>query len=88
MNVYPKSVHVSGTLCNYTWKVNLAAIFEAKLTIPLFGQTFELGIFISSAGMSILSDGKVWLQNIVKCGKYSPVKFANSVYFCIMRGKV
>ena len=26
---------------------------------------------------------KVWLQNILKCGKYSPVKFANFVYFCI-----
>ena len=24
----------------------------------------------------------VWLLNIVKCGKYSPVKFANFVYFC------
>ena len=30
---------------------------------------------------------QVWLQIIVKCGKYSPVKFANFVYFCITHGK-
>ena len=27
------------------------------------------------------------MQNIVQCGKYSPVKFANFVYFCIENGK-
>ena len=55
-----------------------------------FRQTLELGIFISAAGKSILNllNGEVWLQNIVKYAKYSPVKFANFVYFCIMRGKV
>ena len=26
---------------------------------------------------------KVWLRNVVKCGKYSFAKFANFVYFCI-----
>jgi hypothetical protein len=31
---------------------------------------------------------KVWLQNIVKCGKYSHVKFVNFGYFCITPGKV
>ena len=30
---------------------------------------------------------QVWLQNIVKCGKDSPVKFANFVYFCIANGR-
>ena len=30
---------------------------------------------------------KVWLQNIVKCRKYSPAKLANFVYFCITHGK-
>ena len=30
---------------------------------------------------------QVWLQNIVKCGKHSPVKFENFVYFCITNGK-
>ena len=55
-----------------------------------FTQTFELGIFISTAEKSIFNfvNYEVWFQNIVKCGKYSPVKFANFVYFCIMRGKV
>jgi hypothetical protein len=28
-------------------------------------------------------DCKVWLRNVVKCGKYSLAKFANFVYFCI-----
>ena len=27
------------------------------------------------------------MQNIVKCGKYSPVKFAKFVYLCITHGK-
>ena len=55
-----------------------------------FRKTFELGIFISTAEKSILNlvNCEVWLQNIVKCGKYSPVKLASFVYFCIMRGKV
>ena len=54
-------------------------------------QTFELAIFISTAGKSILNlvnYSEVWLQNIVKCGKCSPVKIANFVCFCIMCGKV
>ena len=45
-----------------------------------FRQTFELGIFISTAGSRVL--------NLVKWGEYSPVKFANIVYFYIMRGNV
>ena len=53
-----------------------------------FRQTFELGIFSSTAEKSILDlvklNGEVWLQNIVKYG----MKFANFVYFCVMRGKV
>ena len=55
-----------------------------------FGQTLELRIFISTAGKSILNleNCEVWVQNVVKYGKYSPVKFANFVYFCIMRGEV
>ena len=55
-----------------------------------FGQTFEFEIFISTAEKSILNliNCKVWLQIIVKCGKYSLVKFANFVYFCITRAKV
>ena len=30
---------------------------------------------------------QVWLQNIETCGKYSPVKLASFVYFCIANGK-
>ena len=46
-------------------------------------QTFEFGTSISTAGKSILNlyNCEVWLQNIKKCGKYCPVKFANFVYF-------
>ncbi len=45
-------------------------------------QTFELGKFIGTAGKSIinLAEFEVWLKNIVK---YSHVKFANFIYFCI-----
>ena len=52
-------------------------------------QTFELGKIISTAGKRIINllNGEVWLKNIVKCGKYSHVKFANFVHFCITRGK-
>ena len=53
-----------------------------------FTQTFELATFIGTAQKSILNLIKIWLQNNVKCRKYSPVKFANFVYFGIMRGKV
>ena len=55
-----------------------------------FRQTFELKIFISTAEKSIpnLANCEVWLQDIEKCGKYSPVKFANFVYISTMRGKV
>ncbi len=44
-------------------------------------QTFELGKFIITAVKSILNlvKSEVWLQNIVKRGKYSHVKFANFV---------
>ena len=46
-------------------------------------QTFQFGKSTSIAGKSILNFTQLssWLQNIVKCGKYSPVKFAN---FCIV----
>ena len=52
-------------------------------------QTFEFEKSISTAGKSILNfrNCQVWLQNILKCGKYNPVKFANFVYFCITHGK-
>ena len=42
-----------------------------------FAQTLKLEIFISTAKKSILN--LVKLQNIVKCGKCSPVKFASFV---------
>jgi hypothetical protein len=29
---------------------------------------------------------KLWLRNVVKCGKYSLAKFTNFVYFCIACG--
>ena len=55
-----------------------------------FRQTFQLGIFISTAERSILNLVKLQSLNAKHCkmSKYSPVKFANFVYFCIMRGKV
>jgi hypothetical protein len=31
---------------------------------------------------------KVWLRNVVKCGKYSPAKFPNFVLICITCGKM
>jgi hypothetical protein len=34
-----------------------------------------------------LEMSNVWLRFVVEWGKYSPVKFANFVYICIMRGK-
>jgi hypothetical protein len=36
----------------------------------------------------ILANCKVWPRNVVKCGKYSPAKFANFVLICITRGKI
>ena len=51
-------------------------------------QSFKLENNFSTVGKSFLSLVKeVWLQNIVKCGKYSPVKFANFVYISITHGK-
>ena len=52
-------------------------------------QTFELGKSMSTVGKSILIsyNCQVCLQNTGKCGKYSPVKFANFVYFCIAHEK-
>ncbi len=46
---------------------------KTQWTIPLIRQTFELGKFISTAGKSIINlvHCEVWLQNIVKCGKFS-----------------
>ena len=32
---------------------------------------------------SIAKNAEVWLQNIVKCGKYNPVKFANLYTFVL-----
>ena len=55
-------------------------------------QTFESGKLITNHYHSWKEhrkfSKKVWLQNIVKCGKYSHVKFANFVYFCITRKSV
>ena len=53
-----------------------------------FRKNLGIRILTSTAGKSTLNllNCEVWLQNIVRCGKYSPVKFANFVYFCIMRG--
>ena len=55
----------------------------------LFRQTFGLGIFISAAGKSILN-----LLNLLslvakhcEMWKYSPVKFANFVYFVLRAEK-
>ena len=58
-----------------------------------FRQTSELGIYEHGwkehpKFSKLVKCGCKMLQNIVKCGKYSPVKFANFVYFCIMREKV
>ena len=57
----------------------------------------EIGKFITTALKSILKLvklglklklGKVWLQNVVKCGKCKPMKIGNFVYFCITHGKL
>ena len=52
-------------------------------------QTFEVGKFISTAGESIINLVKLGslVEKYRKMWKYSHVKFANFVYFCIMRGK-
>ena len=46
-------------------------------------QTLEFGKSICTAGKSILNFIQLssLVANIVKCGKCSPVKFANFVYF-------
>ena len=51
----------------------------------------EIGKFIATALKSILKlekNSKVWLRNVVKCGKCKPAKIANFVYFCIAHGKL
>ena len=52
-----------------------------------FRRTFELGEFITTAG-KIQQNCEVWLQNTIKCGKYSHLNFENFVYFCITHGEV
>ena len=53
-------------------------------------QTFEFGKSVSTAGKSILN--LIHLSSLAakycKTGKYSPVKFANFLYFCITHGKL
>ena len=78
----------------YTYWFNFVEVTVINLFLQMddspFRQTFELEIFISAAEKTILNfvNSDVWLQNIVKCEKYSPVKVANFVCFCIMPGKV
>ncbi len=52
-------------------------------------QTFELGKFISTAGKSILNLVKLesFVENIIKCGKYSHVKFA-ILYTFLLRAEM
>ena len=51
-------------------------------------QTFEFGKSISAVRKSILNLIQLSsLQNIEKCGKFSPIKFAKFLYFCIMHRK-
>ena len=55
---------------------------DVEWTIPLLDKLLNSKKSVSAAGKSILNFiqfCQVWLQNIVKCGKYSPVKFANFV---------
>ena len=50
-------------------------------------QTSEFGKSISTAGKRFLDFISFAAKNIVKCGKYTPVKFANFVYFRITHRK-
>ena len=49
-------------------------------------QTFEFGKSIGTAGKSIVNFAQLsrLVQNIVKCGKHSPINFTNFVYFSTM----
>ena len=55
-----------------------------RLTISLLYKLLKSENLLAQSERASLIwyDCEVWLQNI---GKYSPVKFANFVYFCITR---
>ena len=55
----------------------------ADCLIDKIFKNIEIVKFITTARKSILNLVKlhVWLQNVVECEKYDPVKFANFVYF-------
>ena len=57
--------------------VRYAPMISTRMDDSPFGQTFELGVFIGTAEKSVpnLVNCEVCLQNIVKYGKYCPVKF-------------
>ena len=59
------------------------------MTIPLFDKLLisENELAHLERASQISYNSHVWLQNKVKCTKYSPVKFANFVYICITNGK-
>ena len=69
----------------------LKAQDEGKIewTIPLFDKLLnsENQLAQLNKSIQISYNCQVRLQNIIKCGKYSPVKLANFVYFCITQGK-
>jgi hypothetical protein len=55
-----------------------------------YGLNFDLGKKNkkTTARKSMLTLVKVWPRNVVKCGKYSPAKFANFVLISITHGKM
>ena len=64
-------------------------IQRTQWTIPVLDKLLNSGKSISTAAKSILNFIKFssLIKNIVKCGKYSPVNFANFLYFGITHAK-
>ena len=68
-------------------KVELKKIYIFFLA-PLASFFVELFVWSCDIANQRTVLKSVRTVNIVKCGKYSPLKFANFVYFCITREKV
>ena len=76
---------ITYVLCYSHGKEKYSENIQPMVVFPI-KQTFEFGKSISTAGKSILHF--IQLSSlVVKFEKYSPVKFANFVYFCFTHGK-
>ena len=96
LNIYSKSPYSAGARINGIWAKFCAETNSHPLAPTRCTASYHRAVLSACPNITRqtkvhvkrLDFIKVWLQNVVKCGKYSPVKFANFVYFCITRGKV